>query len=565
MNQEKNKKGLTLKAMLIMFALIPLTVSVAVLSIFAVNIMTRNVEKTIKEELMIASGGLQQWYQYDLESENDLDPETHFCQYDTSMIDAMGQWGVDYTLFNKDVRFMTTIRDEKTGQRIEGTKASEAVWAAVSKGNDYYSDDVVINGIDYYVYYLPLRGADGSIVGMAFSGKPATEVQAAEKRLYIAIITIGVLMEAIFFGIAFVLANKVANPIKHVIESVDEISQGNLTIDTNANTHIAETKMLIGSAGRLIKHLTESVSGIIGRTDDIVESGANLDSASAENTDNMGNLSTAIEEIAKGATSMANNVQDAAESVSEVLVNIDNINDSVASTQDATDVMSEDSQKVVNDFDVLINDTNISISKLQDISEKMNAVKEAVEQVNEAAEEINSIASQTNLLSLNASIEAARAGEAGKGFAVVAGEISNLSDQSNTAAGTIKDIMSNLEKQTMDAVTSVSELSEMMQKQGETSKQSQESLNQLIEAIEGTKVQVEAVKSGSDAVSGLCDKLNEIIQNLSAISEENAASAEETSASIEQVNVNTANIQSMAKDLNVVSDDLKKLVAYFKL
>ena len=40
---------------------------------------------------------------------------------------------------------MTTIRDN-SGKRIEGTNASEAVWAAVSKGEDYYSNDVVING-----------------------------------------------------------------------------------------------------------------------------------------------------------------------------------------------------------------------------------------------------------------------------------------------------------------------------------------------------------------------------------------------------------------------------------
>ncbi len=562
--KQKKKNGLTLNQMLIMFALIPLTVAMVVISVFAVNTMTKNVETTTKEELVLATQSLREYYQYDIINGVDLDPETNFCAYDTEYIDLMGrETGVDFTLFKNNVRYMTTIKDN-TGKRIEGTEASDAVWEAVSKGSDYYSDDVVINGIDYYVYYLPM-GEKGNVIGMAFSGKPATDVQAAEKKLYIEIATIGILMEAIFLAIALFFSRKVAKPIRHVVDSIEEISQGNLKVNVDVNSNISETKLLIASAKRLVEHLMESVSGIVSKTQELVDHGANLDTASTENADNMGNLSTAIEEIANGATAMAQDVQDAAGSVSEVLVNIENINDSVSSTQDATKVMSSDSQKVVEDFDVLLKGTAVSIEKLHDISEKMNAVKQAVEKVNEAAEEINSIASQTNLLSLNASIEAARAGEAGRGFAVVAGEISSLSDQSDTAAGTIKDIMTNLETQTMDAVKSVSDLSEMMEKQGETSRKSQESLNQLIGAVESTKEQVESVKAGSDAVSLLCDRLNEIIQNLSAISEENAASAEETSASIEQVNTNTANIQGMSKELNSVSESLKDLVAYFKL
>ncbi len=559
----KVKKGLTLNLMLVLFALVPLTVSLLVLGFSTAEVMKKNIEDNIREELEVSAEGLREYYEYDLINGIDLDEETGFCQYETDYIDRMNQTGIDFTLFNKNIRFMTTIKDD-AGKRIEGTPASDAVWAAVSAGNDYYSDDVVITGRDYYVYYVPM-GDKGNVLGMAFAGKEATDVKKAERHMYMVIIAVGVILEAVFLIVALLLAKKVADPIRHITDGIYELSQGTVNADLETSSNVSETKKLIQSAKDLSEHLRRSIGGIVGHTGELVGHGANLDSASSENADNMANLSTAVDEIANGATSMAEDVQNAAESVAEVLINLENINESVVNTQNATDVMTGDSRKVVDDFDVLIEDTRISIDKLQDISRKMEEVAKAVEDVNNAAGEINNIASQTNLLSLNASIEAARAGEAGRGFAVVAGEISNLSDQSNTAAGTIKDIMNNLEHQTREAVESVTELSEMMEKQGETSRRSQESLNQLINAIEDTKTQVASVKSGSEAVSNLCDRLNEIIQNLSAISEENAASAQETSASIEQVNTNTANIRNMAKDLNGVADDLKQLTDYFRV
>ncbi len=553
------KKKLSMRSMLMLFALIPAISTIIVLGIVSAMIMTRHVEENIKEELMVASKSLREYYEYDLINDNDL--VDGFCEYDTDFIDRMGTTGVDLTLFKDNIRFMTTITGPD-GKRIEGTESSPEVWEIVKSGGDYYSDDVVINGIDYYVYYMPL-GDQNKIYGMSFAGKPATQVQAAKKRLYLMIFSIGIVLTSLFAILAMFISRKVAEPLKKAAMAVESLADGQLNENFEVTSGIAETTMLLTGLQRFSTILTRIISNISEKTEELVADASNLNLSSTQNADNMNQLSQAYNDISNGASTQADEVQRAAGAVTEAVFDVEKINAAVENTTAVTEEMTQESQKVASDFDVLLQDTFESIKNLEAITDKMNAVSNAVDNVNNAAGEINNIASQTNLLSLNASIEAARAGEAGRGFAVVAGEISNLSEQSDKAARTIKEIMTHLEAETKDAVEMVSRLSQIMKKQEENSRTSKESLTSLMSSIQDTQSQVSNVREGAASVAAICENLNEVIQNLSAISEENAASAEETSASIETVNANIADVLQMASRLNGISEQLRNNMAYF--
>ncbi len=75
--------------------------------------------------------------------------------------------------------------------------------------------------------------------------------------------------------------------------------------------------------------------------------------------------------------------------------------------------------------------------QIREDGERIAEILQRVRGLSELTRIISDIAKQTNLLALNAAIEAARAGEMGRGFAVVAGEVRRLSQQTETATGSI--------------------------------------------------------------------------------------------------------------------------------
>ena len=380
-------------------------------------------------------------------------------------------------------------------------------------------------------------------------------------------VILAIVVFLVVMGVSFAATTIMVNPLMKVTGIINKLATLDITRNEgteNIKKRKDETGVICRAVSDMRHSLVDIVTSISGQSDQLAAANNQFTERFQEITENVSNVNIAVEEIAEGSTSQAQETTSAGEQVANIGNVIETNVRNVEKLEETVRQMNELSDKASATLTSLKNINEQTSENIGIVSDQTGRTNASATKIQEAVTLIQDIASQTNLLSLNASIEAARAGEAGRGFAVVAEEIRKLADDSAASANEINNIVEELIANSNQSVGKMTEVKNDSDKQMEQLQSTIESFDSLRQYVQ------EVATASSDIASQMTDLekqkniISGVVEQLAAISEENAASTEETSASMQTLSGAVQSCQEETDTLNQLSASLTDEVNRFK-
>lgn len=378
------------------------------------------------------------------------------------------------------------------------------------------------------------------------------------------LITLSIATVLLGLLLGFGVARLISNSIKKVLEGVERVAAGDLTMEDVIIKENDEVGQLTTSFNTMKKNLYGLVSQVAQSSEQVASSSEELTAIAEQNTQASTHIATSIERVAQGTETQTTAIDETSTAIEQISAAIQQVaasSSEVAEQAGKTSLAAEEGQKAIDQ----------AVGQMDKIVQVTGETQNAIDQlamgsnkIAEITDVISGIAAQTNLLALNAAIEAARAGEQGRGFAVVAEEVRKLAEQSSDAAKQIADLINENQTNIDHAVRAmqaggqdVQTGIEVVSAAGETFVQIATSINQVVSQIQEVAATVEEMASGSQQIVSSIKQVENISKETLDQSQTVSAATEEQTASIEQIASASQSLAEMAQELQAAVNKFK--------
>ncbi|NPV91816.1 MAG: methyl-accepting chemotaxis protein [Firmicutes bacterium] len=420
-------------------------------------------------------------------------------------------------------------------------------------------EQCTIDGVEKLAVYTPVSSTGWSLL-VNIPVKETTQPLNTMLRnsIFVTLATL-ILMSILIY----LVSGKFSKPIVDMTEITTRLSQRDLSQKISSD-NATELGVLMRSLGVMNESLRGIFQQIAGDSESISKVSRRLLETANETNKASSQVSASAEEVARAATSQAQDVGRTSELAQQVMMAMHN----VGSNTEKISFQSVKFKEIVDRVTSLVDQqdqkmkrtvqSTISVSNLiSDLNHKTRAIVEIIQV-------IDSIASQTNLLALNAAIEAARAGESGRGFAVVAEEVRKLAEETSQATLNIGTIIGEVQKQVDSVVGEVKIVEKMVREQGDSLEESASAFGEIESGAGTIDGSIQDISATFEELVASADEITRAIENISAATQESAAAAEEVTA-ISQYQLSSVNgVINICSELENLARNLRAIVETFK-
>lgn len=416
--------------------------------------------------------------------------------------------------------------------------------------------EYIDNGAKMYAGYAPI-GSTGWSIAIAGDSNDflsgLNNLGSSSTLFTIIFLLLGVC--AVFF-----ITDSITKGLSVIVKSISLMADGDLSkeVDEKYKQKKDEIGILANALSKMQSFIREMIDNMKNSSSNIDDQSENLFTISKTVTVATDNVTTAIQDVARGAGEQAEELITMLNSLNNFSDELDRVVHLSNNISQKTSSMSSMAEESNHNMSFLINSSYVIHNSFQDFKGKITELGENIKKVNEIANYINGIAEQTNLLSLNAAIEAARAGVAGRGFTVVAEHVRNLSDQTKKLSININSIINGVCSETEQMIGTSMSLDEKMNHQIEVLNRTIIAFEKMMTAFNNIAPEINGVNSSVYELYGEKNLIIQKIEGVASIAEQVSASSEEIAASAEEMSASMEEITSSAQILTVMTQNMQE-------